>query len=430
MPRTLDGLTVGDFDEIIVNDDLTVKGSTTLSGMNLDGSLTATAINASGDVATTGDVSGADITASGTVSGTTITASGNVSGVDISASGDMTCDGLTTTGNSTLGNAISDLQTINGVVNINSQYVFGDNTFNGHQATISTMLTLGGSGELIVSGATNTAIFGADATFGGEVSMSEGGSEVFNYNDHGLTNVGSIAMTTGGDITNCDEITCGTLHLNTALNMDGVSLDLGDGSLTSNGGINTTGSTSCRAIDTNNSNLSLGSGTITTTGLTSCGALQTNNNNINTGTGSITASGGFVGGYGTFLDALMVTGDGQFRCSYIDGDGGGGDVIYTNGNFLSETNRMIPPNVYDNAGQWVMPFTAGDFRVNDDSTYYNYAIDDDGAKTRGRGLIKSTPSRFSSLSICNVSQVISSQLVISPPVVIAMLPTLVNPWSL
>ena len=62
MPRTLDGLTVGDFDEIIVNDDLTVKGSTTLSGMNLDGSLTATAINASGDVATTGDVSGADIT--------------------------------------------------------------------------------------------------------------------------------------------------------------------------------------------------------------------------------------------------------------------------------------------------------------------------------------------------------------------------------
>ena len=61
MPRTLDGLTVGDFDEIIVNDDLTVKGSTTLSGMNLDGSLTATAINASGDVATTGDVSGANL---------------------------------------------------------------------------------------------------------------------------------------------------------------------------------------------------------------------------------------------------------------------------------------------------------------------------------------------------------------------------------
>ena len=386
MPRTLDGLTVGDFDEIIVNDDLTVKGSTTLSGMNLDGSLTATAINASGDVTTTGDVSGADITASGTVSGTTITASGavsgasltasgNVSGVDISASGDMTCDGLTTTGNSTLGNAIGDLQTINGVVNINGQYVFGDNTFNGHQATLSTMLTVGGSGELIVSGATNTATFGADATFGGEVSMSEGGSEVFNYNDHGLTNVGSIAMTTGGDITNCDEITCDTLHLNTALNMDGVSLDLGDGSLTSNGGINTTGSTSCRAI-------------------------QTNDSNIQCGTGSVTASGGFVGGYGTFLDALIVTGDGQFRCSYIDGDGGGSDVIYTNGNFLSETNRIIPTNVYDNAGQWVMPFNAGDFLPNDDSTYYNYCLEDDGSRTTGRGHIRST-----SLEILGVIQI-------------------------
>ena len=363
MPRTLDGLTVGDFDEIIVNDDLTVKGSTTLSGMNLDGSLTAAAINASGDVTTTGDVAGADITASGavsgasltasgtvsgasltasgTVSGTTITASGNVSGVDISASGDMTCDGLTTTGNSTLGNAIGDLQTINGVVNINSQYVFGDNTFNGHQATLSTMLTVGGSGELIVSGATNTATFGASTIFGGEVSMSEGGSEVFNYNDHGLTSVGSIAMTTGGDITNCDEITCDTLHLNTALNMDGVSLDLGDGSLTSNGGINTTGSTSCRAIDTNNSNLSLGSGTITTTGLTSCGAIQTNNNTINTGTGGITTSGSFLGVIGAFNTALMVSGDGQFRCRYIDGDGGGGDVTYTNGNFLSETKEGV-----------------------------------------------------------------------------------------
>ena len=220
MPRTLDGLTVGDFDEIIVNDDLTVKGSTTLSGMNLDGSLTATAINASGDVATTGDVSGADITASGTVSGTTITASGNVSGVDISASGDMTCDGLTTTGNSTLGNAIGDLQTINGVVNINGQYAFADDAFNGSNMTLSSSLNVG-SGELIVSNAASTATFGADATFGGEVSMSEGGSEVFNYNDHGLTNVGSIAFADGGDITNCDEITCDTLHIESELNLDG-----------------------------------------------------------------------------------------------------------------------------------------------------------------------------------------------------------------
>jgi hypothetical protein len=237
------------------------------------------------------------------------------------------------------------------------------------------MLTVGGSGEFIVSGATNTATFGAAATFGGEVSMSEGGSEVFNYNNHGLTNVGSIAMTTGGDITNCDEITCDTLHIESELNLDGVDLDLGDGSLTANGGINTTGSTSCRDIYTNNSNIA-------------------------TGTGNITASGVIGGGQGSFQNAVIVTGDGQFRCKYIDGDGGGGDTIYTNGDFLSETNRMVPSNVYDKSGQWVMPFDAGAFHPNDDSTYYNYCLEDDGSKTTGRGHIQST-----SLEILGIIQI-------------------------
>ena len=392
MPRTLDGLTVGDFDEIIVNDDLTVKGSTTLSGMNLDGSLTATAINASGDVATTGDVSGADITASGTVSGTTITASGevsgasltasgavsgasltasgtvsgttitasgNVSGVDISASGDMTCDGLTTTGNSTLGNAIGDLQTINGVVNINGQYAFADDAFNGSNMTLSSSLNVG-SGELIVSNAASTATFGASTIFGGEVSMSSGGVEVFNYNDHGLTNVGSIAMTTGGDITNCDEITCDTLHLNTALNMDGVSLDLGDGSLTSNGGINTTGSTSCRAINTTNSNVTMGTGDLTCDDITA----------------------------------------GDVYASSLGGVGAGGVITITYANLLNTTNLTIPSNVYDNAGQWIMTFDAGIFHPNDDSSYYNYCLDDDVLKTYGRGHVRS-----SSLEVLGVIQI-------------------------
>ncbi len=67
---------------------------------------------------------------------------------------------------------------------------------------------------------------------------------------------------------------------------------------------------------------------------------------------------------------------------------------------MSETNRMVPSNVYDNAGQWVMPFTAGDFLTNDDNSYYNYAIDDDLAKTRGRGHIKTT-----SLEISGVIQI-------------------------
>jgi len=420
-----------------VNDDLTVKGSATLSGMNLDGSLNATAIQATGDVATTGDVSGASLTASGAVSGASltasgavsgasltasgnvsgvdvtasgdmtcvdITASGNVSGVDITASGDMTCDGLTTTGNSTLGNAIGDLQTLNGVVNINDQYVFADGTFSGSNQTLATSLNVA-AGALVVSNAGGgSATFGADTIFGGEVSMAEGGSEVFNFNDHGLTNVGSIAFTTGGDITNCDEITCETLNVDTALNMDDTSLSLGTGSLTANGGINTTGSTSCRAINTNNSDITMGTGDLTCDAISS-GSINTNNTNIYTGSGSVISSGTVQGltvsGVSVIAtDSAIVAGDGQFRCKYIDGGGPGHDTIYTNGDFLSETNRMVPSNVYDKSGQWVMPFDAGAFHPNDDSTYYNYCLEDDGSKTTGRGHIQST-----SLEILGIIQI-------------------------
>ena len=63
--RTLDGLNVGDFDEITVNDGLTVRGTAALNGMSLDGSLTATGI------AATGDVSCDNVSATNTVSGTT-----------------------------------------------------------------------------------------------------------------------------------------------------------------------------------------------------------------------------------------------------------------------------------------------------------------------------------------------------------------------
>ena len=259
MPRTLDGLTVGDFDEITVNDDLTVKGNATLSGMSLDGSLTATAISASGDVSTTGNVSGTNVTASGTVSGATITASGNVSCANLTASGDVSCSTIAALGNNQFGDAIGDQQTLNGMVSINGQFVFVNDIFSGTNQTLSSSLNVG-SGDLVVDHDDGELTIGCDTILDGEVSMAEGGSEAFNYNAHGLTNVGSIAMKTGGDITNCDEITCETLHVNSGLNLDGVSLDLGTGSLTANGGLNTTGSSvirglSCRAIDTNDNHV-------------------------------------------------------------------------------------------------------------------------------------------------------------------------------
>ena len=65
------------------------------------------------------------------------------------------------------------------------------------------------------------------------------------------------------------------------------------------------------------------------------------------------------------------------------------DAVLEDCNILDDTNKVLPPNVYNNGGQYVMPFDAGIFLPNDDSTYYNYCLEDDGSKTTGRGNIKS-----------------------------------------
>jgi len=76
-----------------------------------------------------------------------------------------------------------------------------------------------------------------------------------------------------------------------------------------------------------------------------------------------------------------------------DLDMGGGDIddaIITDSNLLDTANKILPSNVYNNGGQYVLPFDAGMFHPNDDSGYYNYCLDDDGSKTSGKGMIKTT----------------------------------------
>lgn len=62
-------------------------------------------------------------------------------------------------------------------------------------------------------------------------------------------------------------------------------------------------------------------------------------------------------------------------CSYLD--------------LSSSTNLILPPNVFDMAGTYVMAFNQGVFMPNDDSSYYNYAIEDDFTSplVAGRGKI-------------------------------------------
>jgi len=58
----------------------------------------------------------------------------------------------------------------------------------------------------------------------------------------------------------------------------------------------------------------------------------------------------------------------------------------------SNTNLILPPNVYDVAGSYHMAFNQGIFQPNDDSSYYNYAIEDDFTSplVAGRGKVQTS----------------------------------------
>ena len=62
-------------------------------------------------------------------------------------------------------------------------------------------------------------------------------------------------------------------------------------------------------------------------------------------------------------------------CSYLD--------------LESSTNLILPPNVYNVAGSYHMAFSQGVWMPNDDSSYYNYAIEDDftAPLVAGRGKV-------------------------------------------
>jgi len=329
------------------------------------------------------------------IANTTITGGKLAADIAISTTGNITCADLTSNGNTAIGDNNSDSLSLKSTVLFKQTdgTTIGTLTNNdGHLSLLSlqavnTLQAGDGSNTGLTVGSGLTLIKG-EARFSGEVSMDAGGSEVLDLNDHGITDCGSIAFTTGGDITNCDTISCNTLNLNSALTMNDISLNLGTGSLTANGGLITTGATSCRAIDTNNSNITAGSGSLTangginTTGATVCRQINTQNNAVYMGTGlincgqiAITATGATGG-----IAAFGITGTTL--------SGNGGDITLTNCNILSDTNRVLPPNVWEVTGDvFHMPFNAGIFHPNDDDADANYAIDNDAAKTRGRGVV-------------------------------------------
>ena len=296
-----------------------------------------------------------------------IDTSGGIEANNLQADNDLVVNGNTNlNGNiTTIGNANTDsLLTRGTILFFNGASAVG--TFASNTGTLTipnlvgpTSLSVGSQAELVVDGGAHTATFGASTIFGGEMSMATGGSEVFDMNDHNITDCGGLAFTTGSDITNCDTITCNTLNLNTALSMNNINLDLGSGDLTcdnatfdggavlidgtgiickvSGGGVatitmnHTNGVISCKGlgtatgnITTSNGTIDAGNGKISTTGEVECGTIDattiegttTLSGIMNVGLGAISsANNGEILGYGGLLDVNL--GDGTINSQAI-----------------------------------------------------------------------------------------------------------------
>ena len=296
-----------------------------------------------------------------------IDTSGGIEAQNITADGDLVVTGnVNLNGNlTTIGNSNSDsLLTRGSVLFFDGANPVGALASNTATLTISNViapnsLSVGAQSELVVDGGAHTATFGASTIFGGEMSMATGGSEVFDMNDHNITDCGGIAFTTGSDITNCDTITANTLNLNTALSMSNINLDLGSGDLTcdnatfdggavlingtgivckvSGGGVSTitmnhtNGIISCKGlgtstgnITTSNGTIDAGNGKISTTGEVECGTIDATtlegstsiSGALNAGLGTISSNNsGEIIGYGGLLDINL--GDGTINSQAI-----------------------------------------------------------------------------------------------------------------
>ena len=276
-----------------------------------------------------------------------IDTSGGIEAQNITADGDLVVSGNVNLNGSltTIGNANTDsLLTRGTILFFNGANPIG--TFASNTGTLTipnlvapTSLSVGTQAELVVDGGAHTTTFGASTIFGGEVSMATGGSEVFDMNDHNITDCGGLAFTTGSDITNCDTITANTLNLNTALSMTNLNLDLGSGDLTCDnatfdGGavlVDGTGIV-CKVSGGGATTITLNhtNGVISCKGLgTATGNITTSNGTIDTGSGNITTTGRITA---TQSDISQIHGQPILIDKFIIGNGSirnanGGEIL-------------------------------------------------------------------------------------------------------
>lgn len=220
------------------------------------------------------------------------------------------------------------------------------------------------------------------------------------------------------------------------LSCNNLDVDGGAATISAAGAIGCAGITST-TINTQNNNITMGTGNLTCDEI-ECGditsaEIDTQDNDINAGSGDITSNNNLATtfkinanqGYISFQDktdtALVGSSADKTNVSEMkfnsdtntfqridkvkdinmETDGSVTSITGTSYHnmrtqitkcaLLGDTNWITPSGVYHISGiVYRMPFHAGIFHPNDDSSYYNYCIEDDGAKTRGRGHIRTS----------------------------------------
>ena len=387
--RTLSGLTVGDFDELVVEDNFSLLGTFKAGTIQATGDVTCGTLTASGvntntisvnsgmsSINSAGDISGASLdTGNGTIQTT-----GTVSGGTLSA---------------LLGN-VTSVNTNN--INVNS----GSATINSDGAIVGVSVNAG-SGTIQTNGSIlGGAISGASLNTGsGTIQTTgtiQGGAITGNSVNTGTGTIQTTGNLQGGAITGTS-LSAGSGTISTTGALSGGTLGVAEGLA----GIDANG-------DITGAALSAGSGTITTTGTITGGAVTSTNsltgdNVVVGGSVRINSGGGFSGA------SVGVTGQVTAGSLALDSAAPtltatypGATVTCTNLNLLSASNRILPTGVYYQSGHYYMALNSGGWRSNDDNSYYNVHIEDDEANNKVFGRARVATSVLEMVQVVQIPQ--------------------------
>ena len=429
--RTLSGLVTGDFDELVVENDFKMSGTFTAGGIQVQGNVSC------------GDISCADLNASGGINaqGSLAADSLNINTFGISAQGNVT------------GNLINCLQVDADVANIDTVNVDTLNLADG--LAIDGALTMRDPADDGISLKINQAVSGVSSAGlgniqGGKASQygiiieetpssgtyqkalvyanafeaiipANGGTgwlplQVKTYNGVGGN---KFKVDIDGNTTTALKLSCNSLGVDgdlatissagvfsgTGLNCNEISVNSDTATITSAGVITGSG-LNCNEISVNSD-----TATITSAGIITGEKMNAPQHNITTNQGSLsfgnysnTAIAGSTHSSKTACNNLHFN-DNTNKWSQLN-FGDGYQTTLTGSTYLSSptfmtnfdlrdyTNATRSERIFRDGATYRYAMNAGDFRINDDHSYYNLSIVDSSASLRGSCRVNSTTAEI------------------------------------